>query len=91
MLLKATAKTPGPCCLLGCTLPGTKIYEGTGLRVLACTEGHAKAVVAKIEALNPGLPEGEWRAGRDAALRLFNAVRPVVPNLIGEDDDFELI
>jgi hypothetical protein len=58
-------------------LPGAKIFEGEGLRLLACTEGHAKATLTKVEAVVRAC--GATREQRDAALRLFNSVRPVEP------------
>lgn len=88
MKLKAHAKTPGPCCLVGCTLPGTKIFEADGLRLLACTEGHAKAVLSKVQAVVKAC--GATREQRDEALRLFNSIQPApVPS--EDEGDFEEI
>jgi hypothetical protein len=89
MKLKATAKTPGQCCLKGCTLPGSKIYEADGLRLLACTEGHAKAVLGKIRQVVQECAATQEQ--RDAALRICNAQQLPVKVAEDDDDNFELI
>lgn len=67
---KARAKTPGKCALYGCVMPGDKIYEGDGLRILACTQGHADA--ARQRVAQAVAKVGASREQRNAALMLFN-------------------
>ncbi len=58
--------------MASCTLSGTKIYEGEGLRVLACTEGHAKAVSAALSRPPAGMGVKLYHSLRSNALRAFN-------------------
>jgi hypothetical protein len=67
---RARAKNPGKCAVAGCGVPGGKIYEGDGLRLLACTQGHADAALHRVQrAVAKAVATPEQR---DAALRLFN-------------------
>jgi len=67
---KARARNPGKCALYGCVIPGSKIYEGDGLRLLACTQGHAEAAVQRVAQAVAKV--GASREQRDAALKLLN-------------------
>lgn len=62
---------------------GDKIYAGDGLRILACTEGHAKAALQRVN--DAVAKEGGTPEQRDAALRIFNA-RPVEAPVTAADD-----
>lgn len=67
---RARAKHSGKCALAGCVMDGNKIYEGEGLRILACTQGHAEAALKRVnEAVTKA---GASQEQRDMALRLFN-------------------
>jgi len=81
--LRAKARNPGRCAMAGCRMAGDKIYEGDGLKLLACSEGHANVVLAKI-ARAVG-ETGATLEQRNAALRLFNE-RLVEPVCDSEDD-----
>lgn len=69
---KALARTPGRCALAGCTMEAKKIFEGNGLRILACTEGHAKAVETKLAKPPQGMDMSTYISRRGEALALFN-------------------
>jgi hypothetical protein len=85
---RARAKNPGKCAVAGCGVPGSKIYEGDGLRLLACTQGHAEAAMQRVA--RAVAKTGATQAQRDEALRLFNewgGPRPPQPEGPDEWDD----
>lgn len=83
---KAKAKTQGRCALHGCVMAGDKIYEGDGLRILACTQGHADAVMKRLAQPPKGMSKAEYMKLRDQALRVYNA-RPTPPTA---QDDYDI-
>lgn len=85
---KARAANPGKCALAGCRMAGGKIYEGDGLRLLCCTEGHANAVLGKIA--KAVAATGCTRDQRDAALRVFNERGRSAPTEATAADDFDI-
>jgi hypothetical protein len=49
-------------------MAGSKIYEGDGLRVLACTQGHADAFLRIWTTPLPGMSREQLKASRLPAL-----------------------
>lgn len=94
MNFRAIAKNPGKCALAKCTLDGRKIYDREdGLKILACTQGHADAVERILETPPPGVTRDEFMAKRWEAIKLLEqrvTAREAAQETVPDPNDYDI-